>query len=43
MTSYSATNERIKRLYFAYLAEAQGHSEQSIDARSTFARMPSCR
>ena len=32
MTSYSATNERIKRRYFAYLAEAQGHSEQSIDA-----------
>ena len=32
MTSYNATNERIKRQYFAYLAEAQGHSEQTIDA-----------
>ena len=31
MTSYNATNERMKRQYFAYLAEAQGHSEQSID------------
>ena len=26
------TNERIKRQYFAYLAEALGHSEQTIDA-----------
>ena len=32
MTSYNAANKRIKRQYFAYLAEAQGHSEQSIDA-----------
>jgi integrase len=32
MTSYHAANERMKRQYFAYLAEAQGHSEQSIDA-----------
>ena len=32
MTSYNATNERMKRQYFAYLAEAQGHSEQTIDA-----------
>ena len=32
MTSYSAVNERIKRQYFAYLAKAQGHSEQTIDA-----------
>src|SRR5215471_15282600 len=32
MTSYSATNERMKRQYFAYLADAQGHSEQSVDA-----------
>jgi integrase len=32
MTSYSAANERMKRQYFTYLAEAQGHSEQSIDA-----------
>jgi site-specific recombinase XerD len=31
MTSYSAANERVKRLYFAYLADAQGHSEQTID------------
>jgi len=32
MTSYNAANERMKRQYFAYLADAQGHSEQSIDA-----------
>jgi integrase len=32
MTNHNATNERIKRQYFAYLAEAQGHSEQTIDA-----------
>jgi site-specific recombinase XerD len=32
MPSYNAANERIKRQYFAYLAEAQGHSEESIDA-----------
>jgi integrase len=32
MTSYNAANERMKRQYFAYLADAQGHSEQTIDA-----------
>lgn len=32
MTSHNAANERVKRQYFAYLAEAQGHSEQTIDA-----------
>jgi len=32
MTSYNAANERMKRQYFGYLAEAQGYSEQSIDA-----------
>lgn len=32
MTNYNAVNERMKRQYFAYLAEAQGHSEQTIDA-----------
>jgi integrase len=32
MTNYNATNERMKRQYFTYLAEAQGHSEQTIDA-----------
>ena len=32
MTNYNAANERIKRQYFAYLAEALGHSEQTIDA-----------
>jgi integrase len=32
MTSYNAANERMKRQYFTYLAEAQGHSEPSIDA-----------
>jgi hypothetical protein len=32
MTNYNSANERIKRHYFTYLAEALGHSEQSIDA-----------
>jgi integrase len=32
MPSYNAANERIKRQYFAYLVEAQGHSEQTVDA-----------
>jgi site-specific recombinase XerD len=32
MTSHNTANERIKRQYFAYLREALGHSEQSIDA-----------
>src|SRR5215468_226424 len=32
MTGYNATNERIKRQYFAYLAEALGHGEQTVDA-----------
>jgi len=32
MTSYNAANERMKRQYFAYLTEAQGHGEQTIDA-----------
>ena len=32
MTNHNAANERIKRRYFAYLVEAQGHSEQTIDA-----------
>ena len=32
MTSHNAANERMKRQYFTYLAEAQGHSEQTIDA-----------
>jgi site-specific recombinase XerC len=32
MTSYNAANERMKRQYFAYLADAKGHSEQTIDA-----------
>ncbi len=32
MTSYNPANERMKRQYFAYLADAQGHSEQTIDA-----------
>jgi hypothetical protein len=35
MTSHNATNERIKRRYFIYLAEALGQSEQSIDASAT--------
>jgi site-specific recombinase XerC len=32
MTNHNPANERIKRQYFAYLAEAQGYSEPSIDA-----------
>jgi hypothetical protein len=32
MTSYNPANERVKRQYFAYLTEALGHSEQTIDA-----------
>ena len=32
MTSHNAANERIKRQYFAYLREARGSSEQTIDA-----------
>jgi hypothetical protein len=32
MPSYSAANERIKRQYFAYLAEAQGRSVKTVDA-----------
>jgi hypothetical protein len=32
MTHHNAANERIKRQYFAYLAEALGHSEATIDA-----------
>src|SRR6185312_3535674 len=32
MTNHNPSNEGIKRQYFAYLAEAQGYSEQSIDA-----------
>jgi hypothetical protein len=32
MTSHSAANERIKRRYFIYLAEALGHNQQTIDA-----------
>jgi hypothetical protein len=32
MKNHNPTNERVKRRYFAYLAEAQGHSEPTIDA-----------
>jgi integrase len=32
MTNHNAANERIKRHYFTYLAEALGHSEQTLDA-----------
>lgn len=31
MIGHNAANERIKRQYFNYLAEAMGHSEQTID------------
>jgi len=32
MTSHNAANERVKRQYFTYLAEAVGHNDQTIDA-----------
>jgi integrase len=32
MTGYNATNERLKRQYFAYLKEAKRLGEQSVDA-----------
>jgi integrase len=32
MTNHNSVNERIKRQYFAYFADALGHSEQTIDA-----------
>ena len=32
MTKHNASNERIKREYFAYLKEAKRHSEQTVDA-----------
>jgi integrase len=32
MKTHSPDNERIKREYFIYLKEANGHSEQSVDA-----------
>lgn len=31
MSNYSAKNERIKRAYFDYLAEADGRSESTIN------------
>ena len=31
MTKHNASNERIKRKYFAYLKEAKRHSEQTVD------------
>ena len=32
MTTHNANNEGIKRKYFAYLKEAQRHSEPTVDA-----------
>lgn len=32
MTKHNAENERIKRMYFAYLKEAKRHSEPTVDA-----------
>ncbi len=32
MTKHNANNERIKREYFAWLKDADGHSEQAVDA-----------
>jgi len=32
MTKHSPENERIKRKYFVYLKEAEGHSEPTVDA-----------
>lgn len=32
MTKHNASNERIKRQYFAFLKEAKRHSEPTVDA-----------
>jgi integrase/recombinase XerD len=32
MTTHNPANERIKRAYFAFLKESQGHSEDTVDA-----------
>jgi len=32
MKTHNAQNERIKRTYFTYLAEAKGFSEATLDA-----------
>jgi hypothetical protein len=32
MTNHNAKNERVKRQCFAFLADAQGHIEQTIEA-----------
>ncbi len=32
MPNHNASNERIKRQYFAYLKEALGHNEQTVDS-----------
>ncbi len=32
MTKHNASNERIKRAYFAFLKEAKRHSEPTVDA-----------
>lgn len=32
MKKHNATNERIKRKYFAYLKEAKRHGEPTVDA-----------
>jgi site-specific recombinase XerD len=43
MPNYNAANERIKRQYFTYLGEAQGHGEQTIDAvAKAIARFEAC-
>ena len=34
MTHHNAKNERVKRQCFAYLANAQGHIEQTIEAEA---------
>ncbi|WP_158752839.1 tyrosine-type recombinase/integrase [Dyella sp. S184] len=32
MTTHNPANERIKRIYFAFLKESQGHNEDTVDA-----------
>jgi hypothetical protein len=38
MKNHNPDNERIKRLYFAFLKEAKGLSESSVDAAAKVSR-----
>jgi len=43
MKTHNAQNERIKRTYFTYLAEAKGFSEATLDAGEQPASAPTFR